>query len=119
MFAVLYRASPNAHQGGWRWVSPGGVLAVLLWIVVSFLFGLYVSHFGSYDKTYGTLGGVIVFLIWLWLSNLAILFGAELNAELERQRVAAAGFPADREPYLRLREDRKLRGKANDSNGSG
>lgn len=119
MFAVLYRASPNAHQGGWRWVSPGGVLAVLLWIAVSVLFGLYVSHFASYDKTYGTLAGVIVFLVWLWLSNLAILFGAELNAELERQRVAAAGFPADREPYLRLREDRKLRGKAADSNGSG
>jgi membrane protein len=83
------------------------------------LLGLYVSRFASYDKTYGTLAGVIVFLVWLWLSNLAILFGAELNAELERQRVAATGFPADREPYLRLRENRKLRGTADDSNGSG
>lgn len=109
MFAVLYRASPNARQGGWRWVSPGGLLAVLLWIAISVLFGLYVSHFASYDKTYGTLAGIIVFLVWLWLSNLAVLFGAEVNAELERQRVAAAGFPADQEPYLRLREDRKLR----------
>jgi membrane protein len=106
MFAVLYRASPNARQGGWRWVGPGGLLAVLLWIAVSVLFGLYVSNFASYDRTYGTLAGIIVFLVWLWLSNLAVLFGAEVNAELERQRVAATGFPADREPYLRLREDR-------------
>lgn len=107
MFAILYRAAPNARQGGWRWISPGGALAVLLWMAASALFGVYVSHFASYDKTYGTLAGVVVFLVWLWLSNLAILFGAELDAELERQRAVAAGYPADREPYLRLRDDRK------------
>ncbi|NUT36221.1 MAG: YihY/virulence factor BrkB family protein [Hamadaea sp.] len=108
MFAILYWASPNARQGGFRWVSPGGIVAVLLWIAVSLLFGLYAANFASYDKTYGALGGVIVFFIWLWLSNIAILFGAELDAELERSRAIAAGHPEDKEPYLRLRDTRAL-----------
>ncbi|NUO57534.1 MAG: YihY/virulence factor BrkB family protein [Hamadaea sp.] len=109
MFAILYWASPNARQGGFRWISPGGFLAVLLWILASVLFGLYAANFGSYNKTYGALGGVVIFLIWLWLSNLAILLGAELDAELERGRAIAAGHPADKEPYLQLRDTRKLR----------
>jgi membrane protein len=109
MLAILYWASPNARQGGFRWVSPGGLVAVLLWIVASALFAVYVANFASYNKTYGTLGGVIVFLVWLWISNLAVLFGAELDAELERQRSAAAGHPEDAEPYLRLRDDRKVK----------
>jgi membrane protein len=109
MLAVLYWASPNARQGGVRWVTPGGLVAVLIWIAVSAVFAVYVANFASYDKTYGTLGGIIVFLIWLWLSNLAILFGAEFDAELERQRTAAAGHPEDAEPYLQLRDDRKLK----------
>lgn len=104
LFGLLYWASPNARQGGFRWISPGGLVAVVLWIAASAGFGFYAAHFGSYAETYGSLGGVIVFLIWLWLSNLAILFGAELDAELERQRAMAAGHPADQEPYLQVRD---------------
>ncbi|MCP3785865.1 YihY/virulence factor BrkB family protein [Micromonospora sp. A3M-1-15] len=113
MFAILYWASPNARHGGFRWVSPGGILAVVIWLVVSGLFALYVSNFGSYNKTYGAVAGVIVFLVWLWLSNIAILLGAEFDAELERSRAIAAGHPADEEPYVELRDDRKLKKKRN------
>ena len=95
MFAILYYVAPNVRQPRLRWVTPGGVVAVLAWLVASLGFALYVSNFGSYDKTYGSLGGVVVFLIWLWLSNLAILFGAEFDAELERSRELAAGLPAE------------------------
>ncbi|MEV0217459.1 YihY/virulence factor BrkB family protein [Micromonospora sp. NPDC050695] len=109
MFAILYWASPNARHGGFRWVSPGGVLAVVIWLVISGLFALYVSNFGSYNKTYGALAGVIIFLIWLWLSNIAILLGAEFDAELERGRAISAGHAVDDEPYVELRDDRKLR----------
>ncbi|MEU8220945.1 YihY/virulence factor BrkB family protein [Micromonospora taraxaci] len=111
MFAILYWASPNARHGGFRWVSPGGVLAVVIWLLISGLFAFYVSNFGSYDKTYGTLAGVIIFLVWLWLSNIAILLGAEFDAELERGRAIAAGHGVDDEPYVELRDDRKLRKK--------
>ncbi|MFF5171702.1 YihY/virulence factor BrkB family protein [Micromonospora sp. NPDC000089] len=117
MFAILYWASPNARHGGFRWVSPGGVLAVVLWLVISGLFALYVSNFGSYNKTYGALAGVIVFLIWLWLSNIAILLGAEFDAELERGRAISAGHSPDEEPYVELRDDRKLRKKRNAAKG--
>ena len=95
MFAVLYYVAPNVRQPRLRWITPGGVVAVLAWLVVSVGFGIYVANFGSYDKTYGSLGGVIVFLVWLWLSNLALLFGAEFDAELERSRELAAGLPAE------------------------
>ncbi|CCH20662.1 YihY/virulence factor BrkB family protein [Micromonospora lupini] len=113
MFAILYWASPNARHGGFRWVSPGGVLAVVIWLVISGLFALYVSNFGSYNKTYGALAGVIIFLVWLWLSNIAILLGAEFDAELERGRAISAGHSVDEEPYVELRDDRKLRKKRN------
>ncbi|WP_406078588.1 YihY/virulence factor BrkB family protein [Micromonospora sp. NBC_00858] len=113
MFAILYWASPNARHGGFRWVSPGGVLAVVIWLVISGLFAFYVSNFGSYNKTYGALAGVIIFLVWLWLSNIAILLGAEFDAELERGRAISAGHPVDDEPYVELRDDRKLRKKRN------
>ena len=103
MFAVLYYTTPNVKQPGVGSVLPGGALAVGLWIVVSALFALYVANFGSYDKTYGALGGVIVFLVWLWLTNLAILLGAEFNAERARGRHMAAGHPASDEPYLQPR----------------
>ncbi|MFG2051032.1 YihY/virulence factor BrkB family protein [Micromonospora sp. NPDC048935] len=116
MFAILYWASPNARHGGFRWVSPGGVLAVVIWLVISGLFALYVSNFGSYNKTYGALAGVIIFLVWLWLSNIAILLGAEFDAELERGRAIAAGHGVDDEPYVELRDDRKLRKKRNAGN---
>jgi membrane protein len=95
MFAVLYYVAPNVRQPGLRFVTPGGVVAVLGWLVVSAGFGVYVANFGSYDKTYGSLGGVIVFLVWLWLSNVAVLFGAEFDAELERSRQLEAGLPAE------------------------
>jgi membrane protein len=95
LFSVLYWAAPNVRQPGFRWLTPGGVLAVVLWIVASAAFALYVANFASYNKTYGSLGGVIVFLIWLWISNVAVLLGAELNAEVERARELEAGVPED------------------------
>jgi YihY family inner membrane protein len=112
MFALLYWASPNAKQG-FRWVTPGGILAVVVWVVASAAFAVYVANFSSYNKTYGSLASVIVFLVWLWLSNTAILLGAELNAELERGRAIAAGHPPDREPYMELRDTSKLRERDN------
>jgi YihY family inner membrane protein len=112
LFALLYWASPNAKQG-FRWVTPGGILAVVVWVVASAGFALYVANFGSYNKTYGSLASVIIFLLWLWLSNTAILLGAELNAELERSRAIAAGHPPDEEPYMELRDTRKIRERDN------
>jgi membrane protein len=103
MFAVLYYYAPNVRQPKFRWVSPGGVLAVVLWVLASAGFALYVANFGSYDKTYGTLGGVITFLVWLWISNIALLLGAELDAELERERELAAGLPAEDQIQLQPR----------------
>jgi membrane protein len=113
MLAVLYWASPNAKQG-FRWVSPGGVVAVILWLIASGLFSLYVANFGNYNKVYGSIGAVIILLVWLWVSNIAVLFGAEFNAELERGRAMAAGVPADQEPYVELRDTRKLRKRVRD-----
>jgi membrane protein len=109
ILAILYYAAPNVRQPGFRWLSPGSVLAVVLWLVASALFAVYVANFSSYNKTYGALASVIVFLIWLWITNIAILLGAELNAELERGRQIAAGRPADAEPYLPLRDEPKPR----------
>jgi membrane protein len=100
---VLYWAGPNARQGGFRWITPGSVLAVVVWVVVSAGFAFYIAQFNSYNRTYGTLGGVIVFLVWLWLTNVAILLGAEFDAELARARAIAAGLPAHAEPYVVLR----------------
>ncbi len=84
LIAVLYYASPNVKLRGFRWVTPGSLVAIVIWLIVSAAFALYVANFGSYDKTYGTLGGLIVLLVWLWITNLAILFGHQLNAERER-----------------------------------
>ena len=109
MFAILYWAAPNVRHGGFSWVTPGGVVAVILWVVTSILFGVYAANFASYNKTYGALGSVIVFLVWMWLSNLAILYGAELNAELERERAIAAGQPPAEEPYMQLRDTSKVK----------
>jgi membrane protein len=107
ILAILYYASPNVRQPGFKWVSPGSVLAVLLWIAASALFALYVANFGSYNKTYGALASVVIFLMWLWLTNIAILLGAEFNAELERGRQMIGGHPEDEEPYLPLRDEPK------------
>jgi membrane protein len=108
MFAILYWAAPNVKQPGFRWISPGSVLAVVAWIVISGLFALYVAGFSSYNKTYGALASVVVFLVWLWLSNIAVLLGAELNAELERGRRLQAGERAEDEPFVEPRDTRKI-----------
>ncbi len=108
MIGLLYYVSPNVRHPGFRWVSPGGILAVILWIVASLAFGFYVANFGSYNKTYGSLGAVIIFLVWLWISNIALLLGAELNAEIERGRQIKRGMPADKEPFLPPRDERKM-----------
>jgi membrane protein len=109
MFAILYWASPNVKQPGFRWISAGGIVAVVIWIIASVAFAFYVANFGSYNKTYGTLGGVIIFLVWLWLSNIAVLLGAEFNAELERGRQIEAGHPPEKEPFLEPRDTRKMK----------
>ncbi len=111
MLALLYWASPNAKHG-FQWVSPGGLLAVSGWLIASALFTVYAAYFGHYNKIYGSLATVIVFFVWLWISNIAVLLGAEFNAELERGRAMAAGAPADKEPFLELRDTRKLLRKA-------
>ena len=107
MLALLYWASPNAKQG-FRWVSPGGLVAVVGWLIASGLFTVYVTNFGHYNKIYGSLTTVIIFFVWLWISNIAVLLGAEFNAELERGRAMAGGAPADKEPFVELRDTRKL-----------
>jgi membrane protein len=108
LFALLYWAAPNARPGGFRWVTPGGVLAVLIWLAASAGFALYVTNFSSYNKTYGSLAAVIVFLVWLWITNIAILLGAEFDAELQRSRAIRAGHAETDEPYVDLRDTRKL-----------
>jgi membrane protein len=113
MLAILYWPSPNAKQAGFRWVSPGSILAVAVWIVASGAFAFYVANFGSYNKTYGALGGVICFLVWMWITNVAVVLGAELNAETERTREMLAGEPgADAELKLDERDEPKPEPKA-------
>ena len=108
IFAVLYYATPNVKLRGFKWVTPGSIFALVVWILASAAFAFYVANFGSYDKTYGTLGGVVVMLMWLWITNLAILFGHELNAERERSHELAEGIPrADREIQLEPRDEPK------------
>jgi len=107
MFAVLYWACPNVRQPGFRWVTPGGLVAVLIWLVASGGFAVYLAHFASYNKTYGSVAGVIIFLVWLWISNIAVLLGAEFDAEMDRQRAVSAGVPED-EPFAVPRDTRKL-----------
>src|SRR4051812_10155050 len=109
MFAIIYWATPNVKHPKFRWISPGGVVGVVVWLLASAAFAFYVATFANYNKTYGALGGVIVFLMWLWISNIAILLGAEFNAELERGRQIEAGHPAEREPFLEPRDTRKLK----------
>ena len=108
-FALLYWASPNVKQPGFRWLTPGGVLAVVVWALASGGFAFYVANVGSYNKVYGSLGGVIGFLVWLWISNIAVLLGAELDAELARSQRIEAGQPAEQEPFLPPRDTRALK----------
>jgi membrane protein len=110
MIALLYYAAPNVKHPKFQWVSPGSIMAVVLWIAASALFAFYVANFSSYNKTYGALGGVIVFLTWLWITNNVILLGAEVNAELERGRQIQGGMrPEDKEPFLEPRDTRKMK----------
>jgi membrane protein len=104
LIAMLFWVSPNARQGGFRWITPGSVLAVVGLGLVSGGFAFYIAKFNTYNRTYGTIASVIVFLVWLWLCNIAILIGAEFDAELSRARAIAAGLPRHSEPYLPLRD---------------
>ncbi|WP_299052935.1 YihY/virulence factor BrkB family protein [uncultured Nocardioides sp.] len=104
--AILYWATPNVQQPKLRWISVGAAFAIVTWIIASALFGFYVANFSSYNATYGALAGVIVFLLWLWITNLALLFGAELDAELERGRELQAGIAAERSVQLPPRDTR-------------
>ncbi|MFF7238020.1 YihY/virulence factor BrkB family protein [Streptomyces collinus] len=106
MIGILYWAAPNAKVKGFRWITPGSFIALFLWMAASAGFALYVAGFASYNKTYGAMAGVIVFLIWLWISNLAILLGLEFDAETVRQRAIAGGYPPDAEPYVEPRDTR-------------
>jgi membrane protein len=108
MATVLYKATPNVKQPNFRWISAGGVLAVLVWLIASGLFAVYVSFSGSYNKTYGSLATVIIFLVWLWITNVALLLGVEFNAETQRERALRTGMPRDLEPFAELRDTRKL-----------
>ncbi|WP_427168914.1 YihY/virulence factor BrkB family protein (plasmid) [Streptomyces sp. C1-1] len=106
MIAILYWATPNARVKGFKWITPGSLLALLIWLLASAGFAFYVANFASYNKTYGTMAGVIVFLLWLWITNLAILLGLEFDAETVRQRAIAGGLPPDSEPYTQPRDTR-------------
>ncbi|MET1059576.1 MAG: YihY/virulence factor BrkB family protein [Nocardioides sp.] len=106
--ALLYWGTPNVRQPRFRWISVGAALAILVWVVASALFGLYVASFASYDSTYGSLAGGIVFLLWLWITNLALLFGAELDSELERGRELEAGIAAEETIQLEPRDTRNI-----------
>ena len=106
MFSVLYYAAPNVKLPGFRWITPGSAFAVIVWIIASAAFAFYVANFGSYDKTYGTLGGLVSLLVWFWITNLALLFGMELNSERERSRELNAAIPrADKEIQLEPRDE--------------
>jgi membrane protein len=108
IIAVLYYSTPNVKLRGFKWVTPGSIFALVVWLIASAAFAFYVANFGSYDKTYGTLGGVVVMLMWLWITNLALLFGQELNAERERGLELEEGTPrADREIQLEPRSEPK------------
>jgi membrane protein len=109
MFSVLYFAAPNVKQPGFKWITIGGVVALVVLLAASALFAFYVANFSSYNKTYGALGGVIAFLVWLWIANIAVLLGAELNAELERGRELEAGANAEQDLQVELRDDRKIK----------
>jgi membrane protein len=111
MVAILYWAAPNVRHPGFRWLSPGAILAVAVWLIASGAFALYVANFSSYNKTYGALAAVIVFLVWLWISNIAILLGAEFNAEVERGRYIQGGNPPEREPFMEPRDTRKMKAR--------
>ena len=108
LIAVLYHATPNVQQPKMRWISPGGIVGLVVLALASLAFFFYVSNFGSYDRTYGSIGGVIVLLLWLWIVNLALLLGAEFDAELERGRQLQGGIEAEDELQLPPRDTRQI-----------
>ncbi len=108
LLAVLYHATPNVKQPKFRWISPGGLVAVIVLALASLGFFFYVSNFGNYNATYGSIGGVIVLLLWLWLVNMALLFGAEFDAELERGRQLQGGIEAEESIQLPPRDTRQI-----------
>jgi membrane protein len=108
LLALLYWAAPNVRHPGFRWLTPGAAFAIVVWVAGSLGFTIYLANFSSYNRTYGTLAGVIIFLVWLWLTNLGVLLGAQLNAELERGRQIEGGLPPDEEPFLEHRDTKKL-----------
>ena len=108
IIALLYWATPNVRHPRFRWISVGAALAIVAWVVLSALFGLYVANFSSFSRTYGSLAGVIVFLLWLWITNLALLFGGELDAEIERGRELQLGLPAEEKVQLEPRDSRNI-----------
>lgn len=112
IIALLYWGTPNVQQPKFRWISPGAILALVVCVVATAGFGIYVSNFGSYNATYGALAGVVVGLLWMWLMNVSLLFGAEFDAELERGRELRAGLPAEDEIQLPPRDDRQQVKKA-------
>ncbi|MFI1968472.1 YihY/virulence factor BrkB family protein [Streptomyces cinnamoneus] len=107
MITTLYWASPNVRVHGFRWITPGSFLALVIWLAASAGFAVYVANFASYNKTYGTLAGVIVFLVWIWVTNLAILLGLEFDAEMARERAVIRGHPEWKEPYVEPRDTRE------------
>ena len=106
--ALLYWATPNVKQPKFRWISVGAAVAILIWVLASVVFAFYVANFSSYGKTYGSIAGVIVALLWLWITNLSLLFGAEIDSELERGRQLQAGIPAEAELQLPARDVRNI-----------
>jgi membrane protein len=106
--AILYYATPNVKQPKFRWISFGAAVAIVVWVIASVGFAFYVGNFSSYNKTYGSLAGVIVTLLFLWITNLALLFGGELDAELERGRELEAGIAAEEEIQLPARDTRNI-----------
>jgi len=108
MVDVLYYTTPNVKLRGFKWVTPGAILSIVVWAIASALFAFYVSNFSSYDKTYGTLAGLVVLLLWFWITNLAILFGHQMNAERERSEEIKEGQPrAEKEIQLEPRDEPK------------
>jgi membrane protein len=106
MISGLYYIAPNVRPPSWRWLTPGAMLAVIAWGITSIAFGFYVANFGSYNKTYGTLGAVVTFLVWAWLTNIAVLLGIELDSEVERERQLVAHQPGAAERIqLPLRQE--------------
>ncbi len=106
---LLYYTTPNVQQPKFRWISVGAAVAIVIWVLASVGFAFYVANFGSYNKTYGSLAGVIVALLFLWITNLALLFGGELDAELERGRQLEAGIAAEEELQLPARDTRNIK----------